>query len=185
MKFDPAEMAMILEQVRQEVKKHQLGSTEPGKIYTFDGDMDGKVITNGCVKISDTPMDLTLLTKATLTIHPDIVEEFGTSYVEYTDIVVLEETAYGQVAFSDEIQLAVSVKEPGTDFPVSGLYVVVDTMDEGKLGAWISELKFSKVIHPIPQEYIPPLDALYLNGTDGVRYKLYVDAAGQLQVEVV
>lgn len=49
---------------------------------------------------------------------------------------------------------------------------------------YISQVEF-ETIHPIPAEYIPPLDALYLNGTDGVRYKLYVDAAGQLQVEVV
>ena len=47
------------------------------------------------------------------------------------------------------------------------------------------EVKKNRLAYPIPQEYIPPLDALYMNGTDGVRYKLYVDAAGQLQVEVV
>ena len=47
------------------------------------------------------------------------------------------------------------------------------------------EVKKNQLAYPIPQEYIPPLDALYMNGTDGVRYRLYVDAAGQLQVEVV
>ena len=34
--YRPDEMALILEQARQEAKKQQLGSIEPGKVFTFD-----------------------------------------------------------------------------------------------------------------------------------------------------
>lgn len=167
--YRPDEMALILEQARQEAKKQQLGSIEPGKAFTFDGDSTGKTVVGDIyVKISGETLDIGNVASFTFTNN-------GKKTVVTSDMFDIID---GTTIFVGADEFVFTPPE-GVGLE-SGLYVLCYSAD-----SFVSRVEFTDIIHPIPQEYIPPLDRLILNGTDGVRYKLYVDAAGQLQVEVV
>lgn len=185
MKFDPACIAMIMEQTKQYTDSQRLGRVEK-KIISWDGSTEGRHDIGGIFfQVSDTPFDTKNESiKRVVDIRDGVQNEYDSFKIEAIP------TPNG-----------VTVTVVSYYLPDGGLdeafYSVPDTFDmEGVVfhkgiyfygpdeNLYITRVE-TEVIHPIPAEYIPPLDALYLNGTDGVRYKLYVDAAGQLQVEVV
>lgn len=187
MKFDPAEMALILEQANQEAKKNRLAYTEK-KVLTYDGNLDNYLVkedmpdgvggTRYLIKLLDTAIDLYSVTRVLLVTasgYSDMIELSGENSRIENDS---EGTGFLYVYYQGiELPVLAVSKHLGTiTFYFDSIY--------GSITCWAGSVEI-QTIHPIPQEYIPPLDALYLNGTDGVRYKLYVDAAGQLQVEVV
>lgn len=188
MKLDPAEMAMILEQAKQEAKNNQLAYTEK-KTITWDGNITGKEVIEGLgVKISDNTFDVSKTKRLVLR----IVQKDSSNTIEIeqdidlSTAVFFEESEIGIAGIEDSddngaLYLFVVSKE--TDGLTKGVYCYYSNYSEMVI-SYISLIEY-ETIHPVPQWAIPPLDALYMNGTDGVRYKLYVDTAGQLQVEVV
>ena len=180
----PEEMAFLTEQMRQEIKKQSLAHTER-RALVFTGALDD-MHTSGdgtyIAKVTDEIIDLASVVRITaqtaaqpmqfdVTAENSRMEDLGGGvYMLFCQYMGME------------FPTVMTATEGSNVVSGSGTYVMGFDMD-GFLG-WISRVDL-ETIYPIPQEYIPPLDALYLNGTDGVRYKLYVDAAGQLQVEVV
>ena len=195
MKFDPAEIALILEQAKHEAKKKQLASKEQN-VITWDGNTEGKKeLPAGdnivLYKVSDAPVKITkdnvkkILLNDGRTADQIAEEQNGTiSVASQSDENGATLTAVAVVAGAYTTQFVAVADD---DMYSDGILVIekgVYFLGIEKTGVFVSAIEL-ETIHPIPQEYIPPLDALYMNGTDGVKYKLYVDAAGPLQVEVV
>ena len=187
MKFDPAEMAMILEQARQEAKKQQRGRKEK-KVITWDGDTTGKALVPGNVgyacKISDDPIDLSNLTLKKITVEN--YDSYGyVSSMEYAgDLIYSSEipdmgiwganVIDGPAVLFSGATLIMVVKED-MEALSKGVYLFYqkDGSENYFQESYVSVVEFEK-IHPIPQEYIPPLDRLILNGADGNQYALTI-----------
>lgn len=193
----PDEMAFLTEQLRQEIKKNQLASTEKKRLECdyLSGKHGLPIYPFGIpvIKMSEEPIKITKdsITRIAALGTDDYEQNNGN--VDLSGIFVLDdgqlryighetEDTYPWITIAGEdVATDEGVIEKGTYFTIFGY----NGFPEGKTGFFYVTLLEYKETHPIPQEYIPPLDALYMNGTDGVRYKPYVDAAGQLQVEVV
>lgn len=169
--YRPDEMALILEQARQEAKKQQLAGTER-KTITWDGIIgDRQTIAIGSKNL--------IFAK---------ISEYSAE-VEAKDIKKLVVSVEGAEISMDEYELAYSGSYVTIHFPGSPEDVLciisADTTDIASIpaGVWFltptsediytSRLEL-ETIHPIPQEYIPPLDRLILNGADGNQYALTI-----------
>lgn len=178
----PDEMTAILEQVKDYTNSQRLGYIGK-KIITWDGDTAGKVIIeselgNAC-KISDAPIDTSHLTlKRIILTGTD-----GTNYVEWDifDVVSVESIPeYGLFGITGGTGVTFfAVVHQDSEMFSKGVYLYFTTHSSGLL-EYISLVEFEE-LHPIPAEYIPPLDALILNGADGSKHKIYVDESGTLQ----
>lgn len=176
MKLDPAEMALILEQVRQEAKKNRLAHTEK-KVLTYDGNLDNYLAkedmpdgvggTRYFVKLLDSPIDLHSVTRVLL------VTASG-----YTDMIELNQEN-SRVEDDGEGTGFLYVYYQGIELPVLAVSELFGTIvfyfDSiyGSITCWASSVEI-QTIHPIPAEYIPPLDRLILNGADGNQYALTI-----------
>lgn len=167
----PEEVALILGEAKRYTDSQRLAySSKP--VYTFNGDTTGKVQVEEYIKISDDTPDLTQITK---------VVAFGQDgfHGEITgdDLTITNQSSNGwdeQDARIGEQIFIIVISNSSYELVPNGLYVL--SLDSG----YISKIEFSETIHPIPAEYIPPLDHLILNGLDGKQYKLTVDESGAL-----
>ena len=176
---------MILEQVRQEVRKNQLASAgKEVKTITWDGDTTGKVVipdfaTNrddsSFVRVYDKFSAITKESIKRIVIDMNgVQQELPKSMytvVEQEGLLFISDTG-ASIVFA--ILVPAGFEEIGF---VEGIYFFSGFMYTG----WgtdevaIVEIELElETIHPIPQEYIPPLDRLILNGADGNQYALTI-----------
>lgn len=170
----PDETAMILEQMRQEIKKNGLADTET-KTVVWDGDMEGKLSFpfdpgNGAasflVRVSENPIALTSETfkKMTISVSDEDIEEIQ-------DVTLVEDGPLLNILSNTGLVLGMILSQDvaeGDGVILAGVYFIL----YGD-GAYIRSLSYEE-IHPIPAEYIPPLDRLILNGADGNQYALTI-----------
>lgn len=183
--YRPDEMALILEQARQEVKKNQLASTgKEVKTITWDGAVDNKLMINfndhvDLVKISVAPIDFEKSAPIKVTAQQDTVSKTFESFQVMNEEM---DTGSASLVLSNELGktalLAMSVFGTlPTESEImyeEGLYLAKFVGGSSSAG-YVSSLEYmAEVIHPIPQEYIPPLDRLILNGADGNQYALTI-----------
>ena len=193
----PEEMAFLLEQTRQETKKNQLASTEKKRLECdhLSGKHGLPIYLFGIpvIKMSEEPIKITKdsITRIAALGTDDYEQNNGN--VDLSGIFVLDdgplryighetEDTYPWITIAGEdVATDEGVIEKGTYFTIFGY----SGFPEEKTGFFYVTLLEYKEIHPIPKEYIPPLDRLILNGTDGKQYALSVDSSGQLVVEEV
>lgn len=189
---------------KQYTNSQRVAYTDPAKVFTFDGDRTGKVVTElvtgKYVRISDVPMDFKTVTKITSQFHPVLAAAFGIpekQELTAESLTVKDESYDGneyQLLGTDDGYFAISITSNPVDIPL-GLYVMcgtfgeqgieLDGIDPNETAMWVSSVEFPETIHPIDPKFIPPMDSLTLNGADGKRYKLSVDENGQLVTAVV
>ena len=172
MKFDPAEMAMILEQVRQEAKKIRPAHTEV-KTLINDGTSPGKdFFGNGNLyaKVSDEPIDLSTVIDISITENETTTTLPHNSFLyegnEYSHMLYFN-SGSGVINENSLMLFSAFVDDEG-DGVQKGTYALSLDAQNG-----ISKIRY-EAIHPIPQECIPPLDRLILNGADGNQYALTI-----------
>lgn len=152
--YRPDEMALILEQARQYTNSQQLAHTE-NKTISIAPD-DAIYFFN---KASDTPIEIT---------QENLVSLSSTTGTATAEQVVVH-----------RFQPGITFVSPPEDLE-SAFVISVDygaTLEDLTTGVWFLQDIHSittKEIHPIPQEYIPPLDRLILNGADGNQYALTI-----------
>ena len=182
----PDEMATILELAKEYTDSQQLGRKKTTRL-TFNGDAAGRPSFNdpgggtefSWVNISDTPISFspeTLKKIEITTVHN------GVSYVNELDLstIFIEGGDGGGIIFESGVH---------EQYPIA--YVFQEELREGDLvfpkgvnvrcGNYTSDNAYDYIsliqiqtIHPIPAEYIPPLDRLILNGADGNQYALTI-----------
>ena len=148
------------------------GYTEPGKVYTFDGNAEETENYNGIIyaKIASTAPNLHNVTKAVYT-APD-----GSTVEILAENMNVEDIYGGQ-------RIIVSLMGQNISF------IILD--DVGLWGyaqpgyGYCSLIEFAETIHPIDPKYLPPVDSLTMNGADGKQYKLTVNNGAISVSEVV
>lgn len=178
--YRPEEVTMILEQAKQYTDSQKLWRTER-KTLAFDGNPEGKesqpIEVNGnaavMVRVSDSPVKFTKekIKKLSWLFAGQTVHDLsGISVVEH------DATIPGRIVmFTDP------------DGATYQLVMVVDqdltmgemTLSKGVYFLYVDDHSYTslleiEIITPIPQEYIPPLDRLILNGADGNQYALTI-----------
>ena len=166
----PEEMALLTEQMRQEIKKRQLASKEK-KVIAWDGIIgDRPTITDTTTgamfaKVSDHPIEVTKdnVKRVILYSGEDIViEEVEISSSGYvTSIHAL-----------DALVCLISHDASENSLVPEGIWFVY--LDENGIDVAFAKSLELETIHPLPAEYIPPLDRLILNGADGNQYALTI-----------
>ena len=165
--YRPDEMAIVLDAAKQYTDGQRLAHTEiVKKAITWDGDLTGKESIGVWIRISDTPISVTpeSFSRVVITNGANkMIYDAATIDVSSTETIVLVEVS------------------PGGKMPAVLIVVGDETMPDGvyfielEAGYWVSLLETKEAtIHPIPQEYIPPLDRLVLNGADGNQYALTI-----------
>lgn len=168
--YRPDEMAFLTEQMRQEIKKNRPAYTDKEiKTITWDGVTDGRhqipVDDAMLTRVSDTFVDFEKETIIKLVgIMSEMEEVFDTfefSRMESRGIVVLIVTTLE----GSPVILSISGNADGDGISYKeGVYMRSEGYIEYN----------AQTIHPIPAEYIPPLDRLILNGADGNQYALTI-----------
>lgn len=189
--YRPDEMAMILEQVRQEAKKQQLGHIDVQK-YSYNGDPSGKDQFRYPYAESKYDVFYVHISRDIFSVRQDVVKKIEAT-VSWNGEVTKTEINLEQLLFEGGDFGGIIFQTDGdaelADFPLilvdpegyedSGEYIpkgisvrCVNIQDEN-IEQYISLIE-TQTIHPIPQEYIPPLDRLVLNGADGNQYALTI-----------
>ena len=182
MKFDPAEMAMILEQARHEAKKQKLAGKTTQTI-TFDGNIEGKYCipmpgldeeSYKLVRVSEEPIDLTAETLKSLKIRTVTGEAMETkNEVTFRSVPEAGMTMVYHTYSNGDDEYRVCVVDQ--DFEEDGIEILAGVYFGWLYNGYMYTTSLSyEEIHPIPQEYIPPLDRLILNGADGNQYALTI-----------
>lgn len=164
-------ISMILSQNRGGEK---IAYTEPGKVYTYDGNAEGKqTISIDGITFTVIAKDAPSLKRAVKVVFTD-----SNGIYEFTEFDVATDNR--QV---EGIQLAECIQFTLGDFTMPGLYRSSDGLllafSYSGVG-YCSCVEFASTIHPIDPKYIPTMDSITLNGADGKQYKVTVDANGKL-----
>ena len=185
--YRPDEMAFLTEQMRQEIKENRLAYSEK-KTITWDGNTEGKAsISVGddgrlLFKVSDTPIVITqdnikkvmfngnekqTLSGDQVTVASQTFDNNATLTVVYLELQNDGDIKQYIVVADNDIYLE------GTLLVEKGVYLWNNTGTASTVPSYVSCVEL-ETIHPIPQEYIPPLDRLILNGADGNQYALTI-----------
>lgn len=170
-------MDMITLAMAKAYTDQKAGYTEPGKVYTFDGNAEEtkKYGNITYAKIADTAPNLHNVTKAVYTAPNGSTIEYSSEKLTVDDVESQGKIIGQRIKASLGGQTAAVIILDNT-----GLWVYAQPGY-----GYCSLIEFAETVHPIDQKFIPPVDSLTINGTDGKQYKLTVDENGALAVTVV
>lgn len=174
--YRPDEMAMILEQAKRYTNSQRLGYTEK-KVLIYDGNPDIREYQdNGMVyqvKVTDEVIDPDTVTKViytmatgdTITLSRDNGElkTFNKGEV-YSGVL-------GSLFGAEGMVVAIQNPPENSLIPTGTFLLGYDNY--GEMTGYVSYVEL-ETVNPIPQEYVPPLDRLILNGADGNQYALTI-----------
>jgi len=186
-----------LEVAKQYTDSQRLAYAEPGKVYTWDGDITASNVSEleegaymAC--LSEDGIDLTKVERITTRhIEYDGEELIRDENFEYTtaDIEVYEEktTGISSITINDSSSSGIVISskeayyEDGVLIMSKGLYALCQIADLGNkhIKAYCTSIELEGTIHPIDPKFIPPMDALILNANDK-QYRIAVDETGTL-----
>lgn len=148
----------------------RLAYIETGAVYTFNGNSEGKEFNGTQVKIADVAPDLNNLAK--------VVGLMGGQQLEILKDDFEVVTADGE----PQIQYAIYQETAMVSVYKGALWVFCNPESEGY---YVTSIEFADTVHPIDPKFIPPVDSLTINGTDGKQYKLTVNNGAISVAEVV
>ena len=164
------------------------------KTITFDGNLSGKEAIPGevmglsgvYVKVSNTAFAVDELQSVSATMVFDGVKE--TSEIPLSAITVQNDRSATYLV-KNEIPIAIVVAESISSDELSMTVGTYFLCDENYLNLgtyYVSSITYGKeTIVPIDPKFIPPVDSLTINGTDGKQYKLTVNNGAISVAEVV
>lgn len=168
---------------KQYTDNQRLAYAEGQHLITWDGDEEGKFIipmgdNNSLVRVSENIIDLS---KAVKVVSKTIIDNETAGTQERTDFEFYSEYPLNSLDTSGGMLVMTCAEDADLGFgftTLKGTYMMMGRFDSMKM--FVSEILFAETIHPIDPKYIPAVDALILNGTDGKQYRLAVDESGTL-----
>lgn len=147
----------VLTEAKAYTDSQRVGYTEPGKVFTFDGDTTGKYVVGNMVKLSDAPLDLTKVKSVTVT----GIESTPITY-DASALTVVDIEAGSYLALDD---LPTVLYCPEDTFNDEGEEIPKGTYTFFDVGIYVSRVEFEETIHPIDPKYLPESGVGYVEKT--------------------